>query len=31
MDQETQARPWLARFLLIWGGQQFSLVGSALA
>jgi hypothetical protein len=32
MEQETQTRPpWLPRFALIWAGQQFSLVGSALA
>ena len=24
-------RRWLARFALVWGGQRFSLIGSALA
>lgn len=32
MEQaETAPKPWLARYALIWGGQQFSILGSALA
>lgn len=32
MEQaETSPKPWLTRYAIIWGGQQFSILGSVLA